>query len=59
MFTLVLKQIILLAVLCSDEEVQLEVMSSKFSPMGHLIESTAHLFIVIPLSPFFVSSHSL
>jgi hypothetical protein len=33
MLTLVLKQIILLAVLCSDEEVQLEVMSSKFSPM--------------------------
>ena len=31
--TLVLKQILILAVLYSDEEVQLEVMSSKFSPM--------------------------
>jgi len=59
MFTLVIKQILLLAVLYSDEEVQLEVMSSKFLPMGHLIESSAHIFIVLLLSAFFVTTHSL
>ena len=59
MLTLVLKQILILAVLYSDEIVQFEVMSSKFSPIGHFIESTAHIFIFIPLSPFFVTTHSL
>jgi hypothetical protein len=59
MFTLVIKQILLLAVLYSDEEVQLEVMSSKFLPMGHLIESSDHILIVIPSSSLFVTTHSL
>jgi hypothetical protein len=59
MFTLVIKQILLLAVLYSDEEVQLEVMSSKFLPMGHLIESPDHILIVIPSSALFVTTHSL
>jgi hypothetical protein len=59
MFTLVIKQILLHAVLYSDEEVQLEVMSSKFLPMGHFIESSAHILIVIPSSALFVTTHSL